>query len=315
MQERKPIIVDTDMAADDWMAIMYLLQHPHVEVLAITVTGTGEAHCGPGVQNALDMLALAGHPDIPVACGRETPLQGNREFPDSWRTGVDTLYGLTLPTSPSEPSPMGAVELLIDRIQNSPTNIMLLTLGPLTNIAELFQAQPDIIDGIDTIYVMGGAVDVPGNLQASPTPENVTAEWNLYVDPYATRLVFEADVPIVMVGLDATDQVPMTPDFYRRLGEDRTTPEANFVYDIMTQNLELINNGWLFFWDGLVAAVVTDHSLVTLERRPIRVIDEDGIEAGRTLSNANGRPIRVAVAADAAAFERVFLNVLNGREP
>jgi inosine-uridine nucleoside N-ribohydrolase len=314
--ERKPVIIDTDMAADDWLAIIFLLQHPDVEVLAVTVTGTGEAHCGPGVQNALDIVAMAGSPDIPVVCGRDTPLQGDRAFPDPWRRDVDSLNGLTLPTSPSAPSTMTAVELLIDRIQNSETNVTLVTLGPLTNIAEMLQIQPDIVEGIDTIYVMGGAVDVPGNLEGNtPTPENVTAEWNLYVDPFASRLVFEADVPIVMVGLDATNKVPMTHDYYMRLGEDRTTPEANFVYDIMTNISFPINNGWMYHWDGLTAAAAIDQSLVTLEQRSIRVIDEDGDEAGRTLSDPNGRPIQVAVDADTATFERVFLNVLNGRVP
>ena len=65
------MIIDTDMAADDWLAILYLLGRPEVEVAAVTVTGAGEAHCQPGVRNALALIALAGHPDIPVACGRE----------------------------------------------------------------------------------------------------------------------------------------------------------------------------------------------------------------------------------------------------
>ena len=71
--DAKPVVVDTDMAADDWMAILYLLQQSDVDVKAITVAGTGEAHCAPGVQNALDLAVLAGRPEIPVACGRETP--------------------------------------------------------------------------------------------------------------------------------------------------------------------------------------------------------------------------------------------------
>src|SRR5678815_3660267 len=78
---RKPFVIDTDMAADDWMAIMYLLSRTDVEVKAITVTGTGEAHCNPGVQNAMNLVALAGSPEVPVACGRETPLQGDHTFP------------------------------------------------------------------------------------------------------------------------------------------------------------------------------------------------------------------------------------------
>jgi len=61
------------MAADDWLAILYLLMRSDVDILAITVTGAGEAHCAPGTRHALDLAALAGRPEIPVACGRETP--------------------------------------------------------------------------------------------------------------------------------------------------------------------------------------------------------------------------------------------------
>jgi pyrimidine-specific ribonucleoside hydrolase len=88
------------MALDDWLAIMYLLQHSGVEVRAITVTGTGEAHCDPGTQNALNLLALAGNPDVPVACGREAPLTGDHTFPQSWRDSVDAMAGLRSPPTP-----------------------------------------------------------------------------------------------------------------------------------------------------------------------------------------------------------------------
>ena len=93
LADAQPFIIDTDMAADDWMAILYLLQRPDVDVRAITVTGAGEAHCQPGVQNALGLTALAGRPQIPVACGRETPLKGDHAFPMDWRKNVDALLG------------------------------------------------------------------------------------------------------------------------------------------------------------------------------------------------------------------------------
>ncbi len=76
-----PVIIDTDMALDDWLAILYLLNHPEVIVKAITVTGAGEAHCGPGVSNALKLISLTENNNIPVACGRETPLAGEHTLP------------------------------------------------------------------------------------------------------------------------------------------------------------------------------------------------------------------------------------------
>ena len=95
--EPRRVIVDADMAHEDMHAILYLLKRPDVRVVAITVSGTGEAHCGPGVRHALGLIELHGGDDIPVACGRETPLTGNHAFPAEWRTQVDELYGLALP--------------------------------------------------------------------------------------------------------------------------------------------------------------------------------------------------------------------------
>ena len=101
----RPVIIDTDMAGDDWMAILYLLQRTDIAVKAITVAGTGEAHCGPGVEHALGLAALAGKPgSIPAACGRETPLVGSQVFPDAWRKSVDSLNGLSLPAG-QNPAP------------------------------------------------------------------------------------------------------------------------------------------------------------------------------------------------------------------
>jgi pyrimidine-specific ribonucleoside hydrolase len=106
----RQVIIDTDMAVDDWFAILYLLQKPEVNVLAITVTGTGEAHCDPGVKNALGLVKLADHDPVPVACGVETPLKGNNVFPDSFRDSVDSMLGIQLPKGKNPASASDAVE-------------------------------------------------------------------------------------------------------------------------------------------------------------------------------------------------------------
>jgi inosine-uridine nucleoside N-ribohydrolase len=121
------------MAADDWMAILYLLQRPDMTIRAITVTGAGETHCAPGIRHALGLVALSGYDKILIACGRETPLQGNHAFPDFWRKDVDSLLGLTLPEGQDAASNQTAVELLASVIQSSPVKVTLLTLGPLTS--------------------------------------------------------------------------------------------------------------------------------------------------------------------------------------
>src|SRR5574341_595051 len=159
-----PYIIDTDMTTDDWIAITILLNHPHADVRAITVSGTGVARCDAGVQNALDLAALAGRPDIPVTCGRETPMEGDHAFPDAWRDASATLAGVSVPDNPNPPADMTAVELLIQTIHEADQPVTLVTLGPLTNVAEAFEADPTIIQNISMIWTMGGAMDVPGDI-------------------------------------------------------------------------------------------------------------------------------------------------------
>ena len=308
----RAIVIDTDMAADDWMAILTLLQRPEVTVRAITVTGTGEAHCAPGIRHALGLAALSGDDKILVACGRETPLQGNHAFPDSWREGVDTLLGLTLPEGQDTASNLTAVELLASVIQSSPVKVTLLTLGPLTNIAEALQNNPSLADNIERIYIMGGAVDVPGNVGASGVGiNNNTAEWNIYVDPYAANIVLQSSAPIALVPLDATNHAPLTARFYNRLKSNHTSPEATFVFDVLTQQKAFIDSGGYYFWDPLAAAILADESLATFQNKNLCVVETEGPESGWTKSG-NGCPeVRVAVSADGGRFEEMFLDTLN----
>lgn len=308
-----PVVIDTDMAADDWLAILFLLGRSDVEVKAITVTGTGEVHCPAGVRNALDLAALAGRPEIPVACGRETPLAGNHSFPASWRERVDGLLGLSLPENPGRPSGELAAELLTRTVLDSAEKVHVVTLGPLTNVGEALAAEPGLADKLDGITIMGGAVGVPGNVGPSSSLENDAAEWNLYVDPHAAAEVLRSGAPVSLVPLDATNDVPLTMDFYRRLGRDRGTAVAEFVYRVLAAQEDRIRSGGYYFWDPLAAATVVDESLVRVEEISLRVVEAEGPSSGQTVESEEGVPVRVAVAADRDGFEALYLDVINGR--
>lgn len=310
----RPVIIDTDMAADDWMAILYLLNRPDVSVAAITVSGTGEAHCGPGIKNAMSLAALAGQPDIPVSCGRTTPLQGDHAFPSDWRTRVDALAGLTLPSIPASVTPQSAVDLLTAKIMSMPDNVTIITLGPLTNLAEALQSAPEIKENVEMVYIMGGAVDVPGNVGSSHAGiDNSVADWNIYVDPRAAAIVLQSGVPVTLVPLDATNHVPVTTKFIDRLKKDRKTPEAMFVLEVLsqTQYYDFVRVGGYYFWDPLAAAILTDNSLAAFETRSLTVIEEEGNQSGQTQASESGAPVRLAVDVDAERFERLFLDTLN----
>lgn len=313
--DAQPTLIDTDMAADDWMAILYLLQRPDVDVRAITVTGAGEAHCEPGVQNALDLVAMVGRPEIPVTCGRETPLKGDHVFPQSWRDNVDALAGISIPSNSSRPQSQDAAELIASTIGDAGEDLEIIALGPLTNLAEAFLVDPSLAEEIEQIYIMGGAFSVPGNVSDAPEMgiNNDAAEWNIYVDPYAAAIVVASGAQITFVPLDASNHVLLDEAFYDRLAEDRTTPEAEFVYQVLTQNIGFVRSGEYYFWDPLTAAIAVDESLATFDTHSVLVIEGEGPESGATRLDEGSSPVRIATAAVGEQFKQRFLDVLNGR--
>ncbi len=307
----RKVIVDLDMAHEDMTALLYLLNHPQINVQAVTVSGTGEAHCEAGIQNALGLLELSDHSGIPVACGRETPLVGDHEFPSQWRERADTAYGVALPEV-TVTSELSAVDVITSVVGASQEPITIITLGPLTNLADVLQASPAIAANIDSIYIMGGAVDMPGNVgQSGVGIDNAVAEWNIYIDPTAANIVLRSGIPVTLVPLDATADVPVTTLFYQRLGNVRESSEANFIYDILTANLDLIESGGFQFWDTLTAAIVTDESLATFEMRTVLVVEEEGPQSGYTRPDENGVSVRVATSADRPRFETLLMAVVN----
>lgn len=258
---------------------------------------------------------LAGRPQIPVTCGSESPLGADHAFPMEWRDAVDNLFGLSLPANPHSPSAESAPELISRLLQESDKKTHIVALGPLTNIAEAFEADPSLNDNLKMLTIMGGAVNTPGNVGPVLNIDNQYAEWNIYADPHAAKVVFEVVTPITLVPLDATQYAPATMDFYKRMKDDRDTPAAEFVYRILTQIENNIRQGWYYFWDPLAAAIATDESLAKFETFQLIVIEEEGPDSGRTIESKDGHMIRVATWADASRFEELFLDTLNGRLP
>lgn len=299
------VVIDSDGAFDDLKAILFLLERPDVDVLALTMSGTGVAHCPAAAQNIAAVLERIDAPEIPVACGRTTPLVGDNEAPSLWRMAADGLGGVDLP-EPRPLSDLEAPQLLADTIASSERKVVLVALGPLTNIAESIQADPSFLDNVERIYLMGGAVDVGGNVMYA----NPEAEFNIWADPHAAAILFATDVPITLIPLDATNAVPVTPYMYEAVAAHRdTSPVSEFVADYLAA-APLV--GGLYQWDELAAVVSVDESVATFEDRDLAIVEEGGVDAGATIESAQGRLVRVAVDADRHAFEEVFYEAIIG---
>jgi inosine-uridine nucleoside N-ribohydrolase len=298
------VVVDTDMGTDDVMALLYLLRRPDVVVDAVTVVGDGLTHLGPGVRNARALLALSGRPDVPVAGGGEQPLAGSNAFPEEWRTFSDDLASIPdLPEPEGEPYEGTAADLLGEELDG---DAMLLTLGPLTNVAETLHVDPSIADRVPRVVSMAGAVEVAGNAP------NTVAEFNVWIDPVAARDVFDA-MPVELVPLDASNAAPVTPFFVDVLGQNLRTPEARAIHVLLRSNPQ-IEQGTYYFWDPLAAVLLADPDLATWEEAPLLVTASQDAGAGWLYRTDRGPTLRFATRTDGLAFEREFLSTLTGSE-
>jgi pyrimidine-specific ribonucleoside hydrolase len=313
LSAQRPILIDTDAGSDDFMAVALLLSQPGLAIDAITVVN-GLAHVETGARNMGRLLDLAGRKRVPVFSGRNGPLRGSAEFPAEWRKIADDLPGVALPPVSRPPESRRAADYLVERLRNATTPVQILALGPLTNIAEALERDRSLAAHIREIVIMGGAVRVPGNLQDGGVfhTNNQTAEWNIFIDPLAARIVFRSGVPIRLIALDATNKVHIGPEFLREFESKAISPLGRVVAEVLKSDRETIDAGIFYAWDPLAAAALLRPSIVKTAAMHI-VIKEDAPQEGRTMASPGEPNAKVAVDADAAAFLALFLDAFGER--
>ena len=184
-----PFLIDTDTASDDAVALIMALRSPHIQVLAITtVAGNVDVH--QASRNALYTAELCDS-KVPVFTGSKQPLK-RLHISASWFHGRDGLGDHGYPPPRRSPEKQPAVDAIIHTIEAHP-GLVVVTLGPLTNIALALQKKPGIAANVSRCVVMGGAPCCEGNV----TP---AAEYNIWCDPEAARIVFRSGLPIELVG-------------------------------------------------------------------------------------------------------------------
>ncbi|MEL6091506.1 pyrimidine-specific ribonucleoside hydrolase RihA [Plesiomonas shigelloides] len=222
MDKALPIIIDCDPGHDDAIALILALASPKLNVLAVT-TSAGNQTPDKTLRNARRILTLLGRHDIPVAGGAPKPLLRELIIADNVH-GESGLDGPALPEPGFAPQALTAVELMAKTLRASTKPVTLVPTGPLTNIALLLSAHPELKAKIARIVLMGGSAG-PGNW----TP---AAEFNIYVDPEAAEIVFGAGVPITMCGLDVTHAAQVMDEDIERI-RAITNPIARTVAELL----------------------------------------------------------------------------------
>src|SRR5712675_1380584 len=259
----KKIIFDTDPGTDDALALMLALNSPELDVRAITVV-PGNVTAEMGLENALRMVSLAGRCDIPVAAGVQHPLF-QKLITAEFCHGKNGLANIELPASKCKVDSRFGPDLIIQLIHAAPHEITLVPVGPLTNIALALEKDPSIVPLVKEVILMGGSLK-GGNV-------NAAAEANIYNDPEAAQLVFQAGWPLTMVGLDVGDKTLFTHKYLDQLGETHG-PVNDFIYAV---NKFLVGLSAQFgspgspMYDPSAVAVAIDPTLVKVREMHVDV--------------------------------------------
>jgi pyrimidine-specific ribonucleoside hydrolase len=305
---RIPVILDCDPGHDDALAITLALARPELEVLGITTIG-GNSTLANTTRNALRVLALLGRTDVPVAAGPDQPLVRPLETAPQVH-GVSGLDGADLPEPASEPRPEGALEFLRSTLAAAPAPVTLIPVGPLTNIGLLLRTYPASAEKIAGISLMGGAMGA-GNW----TP---AAEFNIWVDPEAARIVFRSGLPMTMHGLDVTHKALMGLPEADRL--DAVGTRVGHVFADLLRfftrfHVEKYGTDQTPIHDAVAVAHVALPGLVTTRRYHVDVETTGDLTRGRTVVDDRGQPgeppnVDVALDIDRAAFADLVIEAV-----
>jgi purine nucleosidase len=324
------IIFDTDPGTDDAMALMLALNSPELDVRAVTIV-PGNVTARQGLENGLRMVSLANRCDIPVAAGAQHPLFQKLITAEFWH-GKNGLANIELPPSKCKVDARFGPDLIVELVHAFPHEITLVPVGPLTNIALAIEKDPSIVPLVKEVILMGGSLK-GGNVNAS-------AEANIYNDPEAAEVVFQAGWPLTMVGLDVGDKTLFSRKQLEQLGRTHG-PVNDFIYAIakfLVDLSEQYGDTGTPMYDPLAVGVAIDNTLVDEVPMRVQVETRGDFTRGETVANRRNEVernvlhhftdgdryviegldkvapnVRVCVDVQAKAFLQLFVSRLQGK--
>ncbi|MDZ7958529.1 MAG: nucleoside hydrolase [Aulosira sp. DedQUE10] len=297
------VLMDHDGGVDDYLATMLLLTMDHVELLGVVVT-PADCYVQPAVSATRKILDLMGFSHIPVA---ESTVRGINPFPYLYRRDsfvVDHLPILNQSeTIHTQLVAKTGQDFMVRVLREATAPVTLMVTGPLTTVAVALDKAPDIAAKIQKIVWMGGALNVPGNVEKNWEPgQDGSAEWNVYWDAVSAARVWESQIEIIMCPLDLTNNVPVTSDLVQKMGKQRNYP----ISDLAGQCYALVIPQDYYFWDVLATAYLGHPEFYQLREWETEIITT-GPSQGRTKVVSGGRKIYAMDQVDKEAFYAYIL--------
>jgi inosine-uridine nucleoside N-ribohydrolase len=275
------VLIDTDPGIDDAIAIMFALK-AGLDVKALT-TVSGNLQADRAGVNARKVLELMGVDDIPVAQGPQTPLV--RPYPrDPFSHGDDGLANTGLPEPKLRVDDRFAADLIVEFADRYPGELVIVAIGPLTNIALALMKDPTLPTKVSHLYLLGGTYGLADHAYRRATGDNPVSEWNVYVDPEAAQRVFASGLAITALGLEVGTHpdLDLRPQDLQRLAES-ARPEARFMLDVAEFVRSREFDSYCGLIDSMAIAAVLDPSLFTTQRHHVVVETTGTVTLGQTV--------------------------------
>ena len=303
---KKLVLMDHDGAIDDFLAMMLLMTMAEVEPIGVVVT-PADCYINAAVSVTRKILDLMGRSNIPVA---QSTVRGVNPFPPSFRRDcviIDNFPILNEREAIATPllSESGQ-QFIVRALETAPEPVTLMVTGPLTTVAKAIALEQNIITKIKEIVWMGGALNVAGNVEKEFALEHDgTAEWNVFWDPLAAKQIWDTFIPIILCPLDVTNTVPVTPEFIRRLAQQRRYP----LSDLAGLCYALALPQTYYCWDILATAYLGCPQNYHLTEQETDILTT-GISQGRTIIKSGGKTVKVMTKVEQKSFYNYCLEQL-----
>jgi len=307
---RKVVILDHDGHVDDLLSSLLLWLSPEIDLQAVAVTN-GDCYAE---QSFAALLKMATYLDLE---GTEIAYSEDdvpHKFPDNWRRESYIINELPifsendLKTIYQQGRGRKSEALITDCLHNLNTKVTLVTTGPLTNVAKVFERRPELKSKVQEIVMMGGALKVAGNVEEPGCKPGI--EWNFYADPQAVKRIFESGIPIRLIPLDLTDRFPVTKEFLAKLQQyfpqSRTCRLAHTLWS-------LVSGFEYYFWDTVTAAAVIEPEIFTFKEMRLEISTQGNSQGKLSKTYFGGHKMQVATDVQTDKFEALLLEIFRLR--
>lgn len=296
----KEIYFNHDGNIDDLVSYLLLLQAPNIKLIGVGAIDA-DGYVDPAVEacrKMTDRFNLRGD-ELEIAKSNSRAVN---QFPSEWRLAAYSFNYLPLLNESGKIITKQAKNPahldLVEKLKQAKEPITLVMTGPLTDLARALEFDPSIENKIKQLYWMGGSLDGHGNVAV--VNADGTQEWNAFWDPFAVKRVFESNIPIQMVGLESTEELPLNDELRQHWASLRKYPAMDLVGQAYAL-LVSIPSAELYLWDVLTTVSALYPEVVTTRSTKAKVITE-GLGAGRLVEDPAGRPVTLVTSANKELF-------------